>query len=202
MEKELITVLGPKAKLHEQSTITCEGSNNRLILKDKAKLGTLGTPKIEFIGHNNTLILEENTVVKRGHYRLCGDNNTIVIGKKTTINGAYMLCEGGSTIRIGEDCLLSYELEFRTTDAHSILDKTTGQLLNPPEDIIVGSHVWIGKGVCILQGVNLASNIIVGTRALVTKSFSREFIAIAGVPARLVRENVIWERNAPTRQND
>lgn len=196
---ELKIEKAPSAFLNEKTIIRCEGEGNRLILLSNARLGKLGTPKVEFIGNNNTLVLGEWCNVKRGHYRLTGNNNLIEIGTKTTINGAYMLCEGGSRIIIGEDCLLSYSLEFRTTDAHSIFDRDTGELLNMPDDIRIGNHCWIGKEACVLQGVRLGDNIIVGMRALVTKTFSEEFTAIAGVPAKTVNTGVRWDRKAPER---
>jgi acetyltransferase-like isoleucine patch superfamily enzyme len=194
---KLLIDKAPSAFLNENAIIKCEGEGNRLILLQNAKLGKLGTPKLEFLGNNNTLIIGEWCNVKRGHYRLTGNNNVIDIGTKTTINGAYMLCDAGSCIKVGSDCLLSYSLEFRTTDAHSIFDKNTGDLLDRPSDINVGNHVWIGKEACILQGVKLADNIIVGMRALVTKCFLDEFTAIAGAPAKIVNSGVTWDRQPP-----
>jgi acetyltransferase-like isoleucine patch superfamily enzyme len=192
--------LDKNAKISQKIFLTCEGINNKIILKSNSKLGTLGTPKIEFLGNNNTLYLGCNTIIKRGHYRFVGDNNLIDIGDKTTINGAYMLCEDASTIKIGKDCLLSYELEFRTTDAHSIFTRDSNILINPPDSISIGDHVWIGKSACIMQGVTISNNNIIGIRSLVTKSFSDEYTSIAGVPAKIISTNVDWNRHPPKRQ--
>lgn len=191
--------LAEGAVLLEKSFITDEGTNNRIILHENARFGTIGSPRIEFKGSNNTLEVFESCTIKRGHYRFVGDGNRISFGKKTTLNGAYFLCDGGSLISTGEDCMFSYEIELRTTDAHTLFDTQTGELLNPPEDIIIGDHCWIGKGACILQGVVLPNDTVVGTRALVTKSFDEPFTAIAGIPAKVVRRNVGWRRPPPTR---
>lgn len=56
------------------------------------------------------------------------------------------MAEGhGNFLSIGKDCLLSDEILFRPSDGHVILDKTTGKLLNKPQGITIGDHVWIGQ---------------------------------------------------------
>lgn len=187
------------ATFNEKTFLTEKGSNNKIILEKNAKFGTLGTPKVEFLGSNNTLHIKNGAVVKRGHYRFTGDNNTISIGSKSTINGAYMLCDSGCSIELADDCLVSNDVEFRTTDAHSIISLDTQEIINQPSSISIGQHVWIGKSVCIMPGVVLADNIIIGIRALVTKSFDCSFVSIGGVPAKILSSNVKWERPAPKR---
>ena len=49
--------------------------------------------------------------------------------------------------------------------------------------------VVVGVGAVIVGGVFIAKNIAIGANAVVTKSFTTENIAIAGVPARKVSDN-------------
>ena len=56
----------------------------------------------------------------------------------------------------------------------------------------VGNNVWIGYGACILRGVTIGDNAIVGTSAVVTKDVPANAV-VAGVPARVIRM-----RNEPT----
>ena len=60
-------------------------------------------------------------------------------------------------------------------------------------DVEVGSNVWIGYGACILRGVRVGDNAIVGTNAVVTKDVPANAV-VAGVPARVIRM-----REAPAR---
>jgi acetyltransferase-like isoleucine patch superfamily enzyme len=53
--------------------------------------------------------------------------------------------------------------------------------------------VWIGYGACILRGVTIGDNAIVGTNAVVTGDVPANAV-VAGVPARVIRM-----REAPTR---
>jgi acetyltransferase-like isoleucine patch superfamily enzyme len=186
------------AKIHlDQKKLKVSGKGNKIFLDKGAILGKMNAVRLEFIGDNNIFHLKRNSLVKRGHYRFSGSEGIINIGLGTTIGNAYFLCEDSTKIVLGKDCMLSYDVEFRTTDAHSLIDGKSLKIINLPNDIIIGDHVWIGKGVCLLQGIEITNNVVVGTRALVTKSFTQENVAIAGVPAKVVRENVLWERTPP-----
>jgi acetyltransferase-like isoleucine patch superfamily enzyme len=53
-------------------------------------------------------------------------------------------------------------------------------------DVEVGSNVWIGYGACVLRGVRVGDNSIVGTNAVVTKDVPANSV-VGGVPAKLIR---------------
>lgn len=53
--------------------------------------------------------------------------------------------------------------------------------------INIGKNVWLGEGCCIMPGVSLGSNVIVGANAVVTHSFPDNSV-IAGVPARIIKQ--------------
>jgi acetyltransferase-like isoleucine patch superfamily enzyme len=50
----------------------------------------------------------------------------------------------------------------------------------------VGNNVWIGYGACILRGVTVGDNAVIGTNAVVTRDVPANAV-VAGVPARLLR---------------
>ena len=50
----------------------------------------------------------------------------------------------------------------------------------------VGHNCWIGYGVCILRGVRVGNNCVLGTSAVVTKDVPDNAV-MGGVPARLIR---------------
>ena len=54
--------------------------------------------------------------------------------------------------------------------------------------IQIGKNSWIGAGVTILPGVQLAEHTVIAAGSVVTKSFTQPNIVIAGVPAKLVKE--------------
>lgn len=62
----------------------------------------------------------------------------------------------------------------------------------------LGNNIYIGPGVKMYGRIEIASGIIIGANAVVTKSFLEENICIAGVPARKISEQgrfEIEERN-------
>ena len=153
---------------------------------------------IRVYGNNNRICIEENVQINSGQFWVEDDYGSIVIAKKTTVNGkTEFACIEGKNILVGEDCMFSSNITLRTGDSHSILDMQ-GKRINPSGDIVIGEHTWIGEGVTILKGVHLANNTIIGSKALITKSFLDEFTAIAGVPASVVKKAVKWDRKRLT----
>lgn len=100
-------------------------------------------------------------------------------------------------ISIGNDCKLSYAVEIKATDAHTVYDKETLEVLNPPKDIKIGNHVWISRGCFITKGAVIPNNCIVGANSLVNKNFEEENCIIAGSPAKIVKREINWSRKVP-----
>lgn len=86
------------------------------------------------------------------------------------------------SIVIGKNCAISWNVEMIDTDFHrvNLSDDEIGR-----SGIIIGDSVWIGNGVKILKGVELADNVLVAAHAVVTKSFHENAI-IAGNPAKQI----------------
>jgi acetyltransferase-like isoleucine patch superfamily enzyme len=59
-------------------------------------------------------------------------------------------------------------------------------------DVDVGSNVWIGYGACVLRGVRVGDNSVLGTYAVATTDVPANAV-MGGVPARVIRM-----REAPT----
>ena len=89
------------------------------------------------------------------------------------------------------DLGISSEIVIRTGDSHSVLNES-GERINPAKDVVIGNHVWIGHRVLITKGVSIPENSIVGTGAILTKAIDKCGVVIAGVPAKIVKENINW----------
>ncbi|MEG2871366.1 MAG: hypothetical protein RR875_07440, partial [Clostridium sp.] len=147
---------------------------------------------IYIVGNNNTIEIGENTHITNGELWIEDDNNKIIIGSNTSLCGKiHLACIEGCTIAIGDNCLFSSDIVFRTGDSHSILD-LDGNRINPAQDIIIKNHVWIGNKVIVTKGASIAENSIVGTGAIVTKKFDETNVVITGVPAKITKENINW----------
>jgi len=119
----------------------------------------------------------------RPEVRVLNPHN-ISIGDNTYVNGGYLMAGPNSKIRIGSNCLISYEVHLRS-ESHNYLSKH--QLIrhqgNSESDIVIGDDVWIGFGAQIMMGVTVGDGAVIGAGAIVTRDVS-EYRVVAGVPAR------------------
>lgn len=163
--------------------------NNTVIFRKGA---ILRNTVINIYGNNNIVEIGSNVSVNHGNIHIEDDGNRVVIGEGTNICGkTHLACIEGRSILIGKDCLFSSEIIFRTGDSHSILD-LSGNRINLSDDIVIHDHVWIGYRVSVGKGVVISKNTVIGTGAIVTKSFEEENVVLAGVPAKIVKNNINW----------
>ena len=92
-------------------------------------------------------------------------------------------------VEIGSGFTCGRDVVIRSYDGHTICQE--GYKLSEP--IKIGKHVWIGQGATILKGVTIGDGAIVAAGAIVTKDVPSRCIA-AGIPAKVVRENVNWHK--------
>ena len=117
----------------------------------------------------------------------------VEIGAKTVL-GQECTISAYERVRIGEQCVIADRAMFIDFD-HGVVEverpiRSQGIYTRPVE---VGSNVWIGYGACILRGVRVGDNAIVGTNCVVTRDVPANAV-VAGVPARIVRMREAPER--------
>lgn len=140
------------------------------------------------------IIIGNNSFINEGDFFIEDDNGGIFVGNDTTICGyTHLACIEGRTITIGDNCLFSANITLRTGDSHSIVDCATNKRINPSDDVRIEDHVWVGNQVTILKGVTVPKHSIIGTGAILTKSFSDGNVVIAGNPAKIIKNNVDWK---------
>lgn len=96
-------------------------------------------------------------------------------------------------IEIGDGCLLGNNV-FITDNFHG--SSNLKELSVPPLErvlyskgpVIIGRNVWVGRNVCIMPGVRIGDNCIVGANSVVTHSFPNNVI-VAGVPAKQIKKD-------------
>ena len=145
--------------------------------------------------NDNKVIIEQNNIHKRSEI-LMGSKNYLYIGKNTTVENVmiHMFSANNQNLVIGNDCMFSWDITIRTSDAHTIYDKDTRKIINQPKDVSLGNHVWVAAKTTILKGAKIASNCMVGTGSIVNKEFNEENCMIAGAPAKVIKRNINWDR--------
>lgn len=112
----------------------------------------------------------------------------IEIGKDVYIGPhLYMACVGRMTI--GDGSVLS-EYVYMNDTSHGF-DPERGLIMQQelvhPGDITIGKNCFLGLRSAVMPGVTLGDHCIVGTGAVVTKSFPA-YSMLAGVPAVLIKQ--------------
>ena len=174
----------------QHTSITVKGSHNRIIIGENASVERL---RIEINSDHNTLIIGPSVRI-RGIIQLRdGNRNAVKIGAYTTAGTLNIYCAESSHVTIGQNCMFSAVVTLRTGDGHSLFDSLTGERINPARDIVIGDHVWLGMDVTIMKEAVIGRDSMVAAHAVVTKGIFPPNSLIAGVPAKVIRENVYWD---------
>ena len=108
------------------------------------------------------------------------------IGAKTVL-GQECTISAYQHVAIGRECVVADRVMLIDFD-HGVTEVERPVRLQgiSKRDVDVGHNVWIGYGACILRGVRVGDNAIVGTSAVVTKEVPENAV-VAGIPARVIR---------------
>jgi acetyltransferase-like isoleucine patch superfamily enzyme len=152
-------------------------------------------------GRRVSIVKRHGTIRFGGHVSLGDDTGIAVVGRSdddravlTIGHGTYLQprvhvnCQ--TSVRIGEQCSISWDVEILDSDFHHILTaEEQPHVARAP--IVLEDRVWVGVRAIILKGVTIGHDSIVGAGAVVTRSVP-PFSLCAGNPARVVRTVEGW----------
>lgn len=145
-----------------------------------------------------------------------GDDATVFVGPDTHLSAGEIYCGGGSSVVLTSgviatsramvdarnggtvftepDQLWAANAYIATDDMHRLVDVETGVRLNSfGAHIRLGRHVWLGRDAVVTGDVEIGAGAVVGARSLVRGQKVAPRTAVAGTPARVIREGVTWE---------
>ena len=114
------------------------------------------------------------------------ENAVLEIGSGFINHGARI--HAFDKISIGQGVYIGDDVAIRDSDGHEIV----GSLKNMTSPIIIEDHVWIGARVTIVKGITIGTGAVVAAGAVVVKDVPANTL-VAGIPARVVKENVEWK---------
>lgn len=136
---------------------------------------------------NGRAQLSEGISIRIGHNGVLNIGNNFATNKKCSL-----VCDGD--MKIGNDVLLGWKVNIRDSDGHVIYDNIT-KIKNPiQKNITIGNHVWIASYVDILKGTEIKDNSVIAYRSCVLSKFDKSNCLIGGYPAKILRENINWEK--------
>jgi acetyltransferase-like isoleucine patch superfamily enzyme len=132
---------------------------------------TLRIGRWAWIGHGSKLRVHEGEVS---------------IGAKTVM-GQECTISAFQHVSIGRECILADRVMLIDFDHGAVeVDRPIRLQGIYKRDVRVGHNVWMGYGACVLRGVTIGDNSIIGTSSVVTKEVPQNAV-VAGAPARVVR---------------
>jgi acetyltransferase-like isoleucine patch superfamily enzyme len=151
------------------------------------------TDGLLFLGRGLQIQIGKRGRVRFGRFVWIGDGTKIrchegevIIGDKTVL-GQECTISAYKHVRIGEQCVIADRAMFIDFD-HGIVEveQTIREQGIYKRDVDVGSNVWIGYGACVLRGVQVGDNAVIGTNSVVTADVPANAV-VGGVPAKVLR---------------
>jgi acetyltransferase-like isoleucine patch superfamily enzyme len=132
---------------------------------------TLHVGRWAWIGHGSKIRVHEGEVS---------------IGAKTVM-GQDCTISAYQHVSIGRECIIADRVMLIDFD-HGVTEVDRPIRLQGiyKRDVRVGHNVWMGFGSCVLRGVSIGENSIVGTSSVCTNDVAANSV-VGGVPARLIR---------------
>jgi acetyltransferase-like isoleucine patch superfamily enzyme len=170
------------------------------LLRRKLFAPRLEVDGLAFIGPRVVLEIGKTGRIELGRWSWLGHGTKIrchegvvEIGAKTVL-GQECTISAYQHVSIGRECVIADRVMLIDFD-HGVVEVDRPVRLQGiyKRDVRVGNNVWIGYGACILRGVTIGDNAIVGTSSVVTRDVPANAV-VAGVPARVIRM-----RETPTR---
>jgi acetyltransferase-like isoleucine patch superfamily enzyme len=132
-----------------------------------------------------TLDIIGKSILGDGTKILIGPGGTVSIGDNTFFDGdSRVICF--ESVTIGSHCAIAWEVTIMDARWHRMDDQDTSHA-----PVVIGDRVWIGARVTILPGVTVGHGAVIATGSVVTDDVPSRSL-VAGVPARVIREDVEW----------
>ena len=123
----------------------------------------------------------------------CGFGSNIEVGDYFFANNNCNFVDPGKII-FGDHVFIGPNCGFYTAH-HPIDSELRNQKLEYAFPITVGSNVWFGGSCCVVPGVTIGSDVVIGAGSVVTHDIPDHVVA-AGNPGRVIRPITEADRDA------
>ena len=109
-----------------------------------------------------------------------------MIGAKTVL-GQECTISAFQHISIGRECIVADRVMMIDFDHGMVeVERPIREQGIYKRDVNIGHNVWIGYGACLLRGVTVGDNSVIGTSSVVTCDVPANAV-VGGIPAKLIR---------------
>jgi acetyltransferase-like isoleucine patch superfamily enzyme len=155
--------------------------------------GRLRTDGLCFVGPGVKFEIGPHATVTLGRWSWIGHRckvraheGHVSIGAKSVL-GQECTISAYQHVSIGRECIIADRVMMIDFDHGMVeVERPIREQGIYKRDVNVGHNVWIGYGACVLRGVTIGDNAVVGTSSVVTGEVPANAI-VGGIPARLIR---------------
>lgn len=115
----------------------------------------------------------------------CDYGYNIELGENFYSNHNLVILDGNK-VKFGDNVFIAPNCSFYTA-GHPLDVETRNQGLEYAKPITVGNNVWIGGNVCVLPGVTIGDNVVIGAGSIVNKDIPSNTVAV-GNPCKVIKE--------------
>lgn len=140
---------------------------------------------------NNGLMILGEHVNLGGGTQICtvDKQSRLIIGRNTSVTGdSHIIAK--ELVKIGNDCLISWEVQIMDTDFHKLLNQDT--VINMDQPVQVESNTWICSRATVLKGTQIAQGSVIASNALVVGKLTEKNCVWTGMPLKIIRDSAHW----------
>lgn len=148
-------------------------------------------PRVQFIGWitvegTRNVHVGSGTRIGRRSFLKTDGVGRIDIGENVTINdGATIVAY--EHVSIGDHAMIGEYVSIRDANHGTKRNELVRLQPHSAAPIRIGTDAWVGRGVCVLKGVQIGDGAVVAANSVVTKDVPAYSI-VGGVPARILGE--------------
>ena len=170
------------------------GKNAQIILYEPCV--RFRNSKIELGDNAKVIFKSSKTKLRKMYISAMSKNGTIEIGHDLLPNINCQILnyrEDNLNIKIGDYCMMGPNVIVQSSDAHPIIDIKENKVINKGRDVVIGNHCWLTTNVCVMKGVKIAPDCIIGARSIVSKDCIEPNSIYSGAPAKLIKSGFNWD---------
>lgn len=179
-----IIFASPRAIIVHPKNIHVEGT----LYIDLSYTGFLHEGDRSFLNINGEMLVRGNVTIGKGSRFDVGAGAVCMLNNCKISGMSNFIIQHGLTIE--DNSRIAWGCELLDNDQHVSVHADGSERKNT--GITIQKNVWVGSRALILKNVIIGEGSIIGAGAVVTKSVPQRVLA-AGNPAKVIRENVVWE---------
>jgi acetyltransferase-like isoleucine patch superfamily enzyme len=155
--------------------------------------GRLQTDGLCFVGPGVKFEIGRNARVSLGRWCWIGHGckvrvheGELIVGAKSVL-GQECTISAFQHVSIGRECIIADRVMMIDFDHGMVeVERPIREQGIYKRDVRIGHNVWIGYGACVLRGVTVGDNSVIGTSSVVTCDVIANAV-VGGIPAKVIR---------------